>query len=251
MLHDWYNRSIREIWSRHAKDAVGLPGMLRFPMQRPPFVERPRLVFVGMNPSFAREGTKPEDHERYAWNDAPSAAQLEDFIAAEAAARKQDDPNAYNKYYGPLRRFAASLMDDGAAPMPIEFLDVLPIRHTSQKHVVASYFPASNPHAIAAECLDLFEETLRQLAPPIAIVANATAARTLHGLFSLKSPDDKRSYQAQRIPSTRFFLSAMFSCGALDTFSRDRLAADVRVVLKLANPSWQVPPTQSLGTSGL
>lgn len=218
-MHDWYNEEARRIWSEHAEAGRSLPGMKLFPIQRPQFTPDADLVFVGMNPSFARESRR-ELHRRYAWNANAGAARIAALVEEEREARER-----YKIFYGRLAAFA-----EQAGAERVEYLDLLPVRHTSQAEVVAAFWNKNGEASeVCKACLQLFELTLQKLRPKTVVVANAEASRRVRQLLALSSEDGGRTHRWAALPATAFFLSGMLTGQrALDEFSFIRLLGDVR-----------------------
>ena len=221
-LHDWYNRRAREIWTDHFKKHDALPGMSLFPIQRPKFEDAPDLVMVGMNPSFVTRSRNP-DAPHLGWRPFTDGL-IEQFIVEEDAARTN-----YTVFYGRIDKFS-----EAAGAESPEDLDLLPLRHTNQAEVLVGHWnKQGEPNEFVQECLLHFKEALRRMDPKVVVVANAAASRLVVRLLSLERRARGRFYSSLDMPRTTFFLSGMLSGQrALDEFSMDRLAADVRAVLR-------------------
>lgn len=218
-----YNNIVINIWENLSEANKSLPGMHLFPMQRPDFIVNPDILFVGMNPSFSKTLQENDVAAQYLWQANADRAQIDNLIALENEAHED-----YLTYFGALRRFAQS-----ANANNFEHLDLLPIRHTNQKEVLAKHWNSNGePNEIVKQSIDLFKSTVIEISPKTIVVANAGAARIIIRALQLDSYDEKRKYRWNELEETPFFLSSMLSGQrALDEFSKDRLIADVRRAL--------------------
>ncbi|RYZ83991.1 MAG: hypothetical protein EOP04_18885 [Proteobacteria bacterium] len=218
-----YNDAVLEIWKTHAEINRSLPGIALFPMQRADLKINPDLLFIGMNPSFSKGLQKSDAAPHYRWDSSMHQDKIDRLINFEREAQQN-----YKIFFEPLRLFSLSVRAD-----VFENLDLLPVRHTSQSEVISSYWNKKEEAIeITKLFLELFKTTLLRINPRSIIVANAGVSKKLIEILDLKSSDENRSYRWQLMKEVPFFLSGMLSGQrAIDKFSRDRLAADVRQFL--------------------
>jgi len=195
------------------------------------------ILFVGMNPSFSQgavrriwakaehgivEGVNPFEWDAEL-DDDMLMRRVQDILQFEKTARAE-----YAPYFRPLQDFAGE-----AGARSHGHIDMFVVRHTTQADVHAAYgkrFAELIP--IATAQFQLFQHTLKAMAPKTVVIVNAGASHLAREGLGLKTEDRGRTYFWEELPGTPFFLSGMLSGQrALDVFSRDRLTADVRQAL--------------------
>ncbi|CAM5796920.1 hypothetical protein [Rhizobacter fulvus] len=235
-LHEVCNAQAIAIWKAHADQHRTLPGMHLMPMVRGAFRIAPQLLIVGMNPSMvhdeepddssgltaAKPGRRVPDELR--WESTRDDAALKANVAS-LVAQEEKAPLEYPRYYKPLQDFAKEV---GAEP---EYLDMFLMRHTRQSEVLSKHWKAEVFAPPARELFDLFKQALKAISPRVVLIANAGASNIARKLLPLTT-QDKLVYRWDQMPNARFILSGMLSGQrALDTFSRERLAHDVKAAL--------------------
>jgi hypothetical protein len=197
------------------------------------------VLFVGLNPSFSEDGIKKmasamkvsadEMMAILRWPAAPR--NIESQQLARAAASETSAKELYVKYFKPLADFCHTVNAVSHC-----HLDVLLLRHTSQKSIIASYgeyYPQMRNVPFIEEQIRLFEWALKAMSPRVVVVANAKASDVVIEALPLETNDDGRSYRWSQLPGVPFFLSGMLSGQrALDKHSRRRLEIDVADALK-------------------
>jgi hypothetical protein len=241
-LRQHCTREALRIWRQHAANHSGAPGAALMPLLLEDYHVGAELLFVGMNPSFSSDAVKAVLHREFpgetdvndffSWVDSRDAAELDrragDIARFEAKARV-----AYDSYFKPLREFA-----DAAGAMTHAHIDMFLMRHTSQQEVKAAYIKdykrlERTPFAFGQ--FILFLETLKAMRPKVVVVFNAAASDLAVEGMRLESPDGGRTYRWSELPEVPVFLCGMLSGQrALDTYSRKRLALDVKVALEAA-----------------
>lgn len=150
---------------------------------------------------------------------------------ARAAESETHAKDLYFKYFKPLELFRNSV---GA--LSHCHLDVLLLRHTSQKELLKSFgehFDQMKEHSFIKEQIQLFEWTLKAMSPRVVVVANAKASDVLVDALPLVTRDGGRMYGWSQLPDVPFFLSGMLSGQrALDRYSQKRLELDVATALR-------------------
>lgn len=224
MLHETYNQGVLKIWDQHAARIANLPGMSLVPMQRGEFFQAD-LLFVGMNPSFAREDKNAQEHERFRWPGSSrllTQTKITDFIEAEKRAR-----TSYKRYYARLENLAR------IAHAQAEFIDLLPMRHTNQGQVLEAYCLLTEPLEVAQDCFRLFASVLKVMQPPVIVVANSAASRLLQRILPLHRSTGAVYYTWAELHETKWFLSGMITGRRpLDRYSYERLGVEVANALE-------------------
>lgn len=245
-LHLRCNEWALAIWRTHAEEHRAASGMHLLPMVRGRFEIGTDLLFVGMNPSVSADATmvagalkSPDSEEtrQLLWHpgqdDATLATRVRDLIALESKAR-----TSYMPFYGPLQEFA-----DNVGAENWDHLDMFLMRHTSQRDVLSTHRHKTGFHEPAAEMLELFKSTLKEIGPRLVVIANAGAANIAIDYLPLKPDEEERVYSWADLPGVPFYLSSMLSGQrALDNFSKRRLEAEVRTALQKAK---QLPEDSS------
>ena len=154
---------------------------------------------------------------------------------AKLVEQEQSASERYGRYYAPLREFAENV---GANTK--EYLDMFLMRHTRQADVLDGHWKKGVFAQPAYELFDLFKRTLVALGPKVVLIANAGASNIAIKLLPLTTTD-RLTCSWEALPGVPIFLSGMLSGQrALDTFSRERLAAHMR--LAIANTRLKAGP---------
>lgn len=236
-LQEHCTREALRIWRVYAHQYPQAPGMTLMPLLLDEYRIGVDILFVGMNPSFSQgavrriwanaesgivEGVNPFEWDAELDEDM-LARRVQDILRFEKTARAE-----YAPYFRPLQDFA-----EEAEARSHGHIDMFVVRHTTQADVHAAYGKRfSELPPIAKEQFQLFQHTLKAMAPKTIVIVNAGASHlALEGL-GLKTEDRGRTYFWEELPGAQFFLSGMLSGQrALDVFSRARLTADVRQAL--------------------
>lgn len=222
MIHVEYNERVLELWRELSLKYGDMVGMDRVPMLEPQFVADPELLFVGINPSFAREEDDEQLVALFSW---PASGVLSQERIRELVAREADALTY--RYYTPLQAFAKKV---GARS--VEFLDLFPIRHSRQRDILEQYCLGAL-HPVAERLFAHFRWSLRTIKPQVIVVANAGAARLLESHLPLTGPAADSHYQWEEMKGVPFFLGGMLGgAGPMDRFSRERLEIAVKRVLQ-------------------
>lgn len=239
-LRDYCTRTALQIWRDHAEQHAGKPGASLMPLLLGDYQVGADLLIVGMNPSFSedpvegilRKSGVPESDVSsfFAWDPTLDMEAMQDRVAKlgqfEAVARAE-----YKRYFGPLDDFARNI---GAAPPA--HIDMFLMRHTSQKDFQNAYgktFDELKLVPFALKQFELFSFTLKAMLPKVVVIANAAASDVAVKGLPLTHWKDGRSYRWNELPDVPFFLSGMLSGQrALDRYSRNRLALDVKAAMR-------------------
>ena len=196
------------------------------------------LLFVGLNPSFSEKafrsflvGSEWEDFDPqtfYAWRD-----RCDDFDVHRAQRVEAAALAAY-EHYRRFARLAASLETQWV------HVDVFTLRDTSQKAALsqilrggARELVCTNLNGFGRAQLGLCTRLIQRLAPELLVVANAAASRllveALDGTF-----DEAAGHHVVRLGDriVPAFFSSMWTQGALDAFSAQRLEWQIRRVYR-------------------
>ena len=240
-LREDCTREAIRIWRDYAGRHRGAPGAGLIPLLLEDYGVGAELLFVGSNPSFSPNMVEsilhsvfpdqPEVNAFFAWDVALDDTKLrqiiDEVVRFETKARV-----VYDKYFKPLQDFAKQV----DPKITHAHIDMFLIRHTSQKEVKAAYghtFEKIESTPFAFEQFKLFRDTLKAMKPKVVIIASAYASDLAVSGMKLKSPDAGRTYRWSEMQNVPIFLSGMLSGQrALDTYSRDRLALDVKIALQ-------------------
>lgn len=242
-----------ELWTKFARS--GIPGFETVPnLARGPVAGRTsEVVFVGLNPSFARTAICDQWKEVHGENDElfdaklrmfrwKARQQMEDRQRIDAAVRAVDEyaREHYGRYYDLIRALAHEADAEGRW----QHVDLFPMRNTSQKDVSNSFDVKRKKGAKEWQSAvsDMFEaaiELIEALQPKVVVVLNAHASRTLEAWLPLELKANQHRHEAARAqePTRRrlrgvpFLLGSQLSGGATSTYARLRLAADLRDAL--------------------
>lgn len=237
---DRYHDLVLSVWADHAPSA--LHGMHRMPYlgQAPAAAWKDKdLVILGLNPSarvemLAEHWTavhRADLGSELEWDPSRSAEHL-NALRTKVIALDQYSRANYPPYYGPLEIFAASVQASDCWLA----LDVFPMRASVQRALEPQVPWNEELPAPAKRLFDGLVDLLAAIRPKVVLVANAHASRLLRRNLSLERQGDLARYETARLPFTTFILSRMFTGrrAALDEFSRERLAVDVRAALAAA-----------------
>lgn len=228
-LADEYNRRAMEIWEESKVQP-------RMPILLPALNKNPKLLIVGMNPSFNTEwldkqfrndtwlsGAPWTTDSLFRW-DQNARGRVPHVIKFEAFAKK-----AYASYFSGVRKLASAV---GCAEQ-WEHLDLFLMRETSQKKalkmVLAKTRPIGELNEFGQAQLELFTETLINMQPQAVVIANATAANLVKRMLGPSHQVGEPAVLTfDSLPNTRFFFSGMLSGQrCMDSFSFERLVAQV------------------------
>lgn len=226
-IADDVNREIIQLWYEPVHGLASRQP--RMPLVYPELRGR-GLVFVGLNPSFSEDafatflsGPEWADFDAptfYAWRD-----RADDFDVARGQRVERAALDSYDKHYGPFAKLAATLSTHW------DHLDLFLLRETKQKTVFSQVsrggargWTASELNGFGRAQLDLCVRLLERLAPEILVVANAAASRLLNGALG-GSFDSEQGHHHVRLGNRLVpaFFSSMWTQGAIDTFSLERL----------------------------
>jgi hypothetical protein len=236
MPADLYNWGAISVWREHGCPIQGVPGTERFPLILPAINHPVRVVYSGINPSFniaavsayANHVNCPLHY--FEWTesitDEEVISRMERLRAFEAHARVS------YPYFTYFERFSSDIGVDHASTTHI---DVLPLRATNQQELLKALGRHGDQKSVGgfiAAQRSIYAEVLRVLDPEIVLIANASAARWLRDELPLVPDTSRRTYRWAAAPRATFFLSGQLSGGATDEFAWDRLAADIRDVLR-------------------
>jgi hypothetical protein len=214
------NLELRTLW-KEVIDNGTWPAVLPklWPAQFEPTIDTPTLVFIGMNPSFAKrdsdraEEKEIEDTSVLSLEDGRSLL-CKDITFAQAS---------YFKYF-----------DDFVQGTRLKqvHLDMLAVRHTSQDEVRKALCLDGKWSSFAMKQFAIFQKLLERIDAPVIVVPNAYASHKLKssGLIVGEMAADHGCHWLQlngrEIP---IFLAGMLTGqGAMDEYSRQRLICAVR-----------------------
>lgn len=236
-----YHQTLRKVWRSCEPPAQALPGMRQMPYygQRPT-CETPKLLFLGLNPSFRLPvleghwtdcfgtGGPPFRANDLYWLSSRTDAHL-DVLEPVLEQLDHYSRTHYPPYYGVLQGIAHTL----GASTCWHALDVFPMRVTVQAELVKA-LPGNVPlPGPAGQLFEAFQALLLSFQPQLVLVVNAFASRMLAAQLPLTRTGVGSRYSWPQLPGTTFLLSGMLSGGrALDEFSRERLVAEARTVWK-------------------
>jgi hypothetical protein len=220
------NEALLSLWrQKYPADAnVLVPIAHRAPNRR-------GVVVAGFNPSFSvKPGGWPKILKK--WKGPPldpvaffdwrnlSSYDLKTSIELETLARE------CLPFYDYHRQLASIV------GLPWDHLDLFAMRHRDQKTAKDAVWRDDALTAFGKEQFRIFENLLAAAAPAVVIVANADASRIYR---ANRRPEFEGAngchFDAIAGERTPVFFSAMFSGGALDEFSRERLFWHVARVL--------------------
>jgi len=204
------------------------------PLIYPPLRSNTMLV-VGLNPSFSEigyqqvlRGTKYEGIEPqsfFHWSNRPSfeihaAQEIEDL------ARKH-----YSRYYSKHEELSQYLGIDW------EHIDLFFYRATNQAELRKAVLNRSSLNSFGKSQVDLCWRLLSSISPRIIFVANALASRIFHREHRPVFDDSLGCHKVKiHYKGTPVFFSSMFTRGAMDSFSFQRLKWHSKRVLEKTSP---------------
>lgn len=226
MEEEEINATLRDLWFNcfsTNKWPTEFPRL--WPMQYPR-MPRNAVLFVGLNPSDAESA---EEFRLSAPDELRSVQHVERVVQRERAFIYGGDGRDQYAYYRPFARLAAPVGDWA-------YLDLLPVRHRSQKQVKQFLrLDKTDWHPLAHEWLRASAQLLTDLRPVAIVVVNALAADLLLRWFERQhrpAEFDKlecvyRFRLGEReIPA--FMAGMLTGQRALDRYSRERLAWHIR-----------------------
>jgi len=213
-----YNNSIRDLWKTEFKNAINVSNNSKVIFTQPCFhvtqCESP-VWFLGMNPSLAKSPKK---------NISQNSNLTKDLMYE--LSQEQKHMHKEHQYFKAAKKFFND--DVGIAELvnPI-FHDLYPIRHTQQKEF--EKFLDQN----SSLCDSLDEATKKLITgvmPNLIIIANAGASKRIQKLFHPKfdTNSTKLTFEANGKKTDMIFSSMLSGQRALDTYSRSRLANEIR-----------------------
>ena len=220
------NKQLVEIWKgTHTRYRNGL---------MPFFLERPEsnsVTFIGLNPSFSEMGFEKgllgTDYEKIdirTFYEFPES-QIFSMEKALSIERIMREKYPYFKYFKKLM--------EGTGELYWNHLDLFYLRETSQGELRKLILKRTELNDFGREQLKITKSILDQITPKVIVVANALGSKIFKKEFEPQFSETHGCYfteiQGREIPT---FLSSMFSGGALDIFSRERLGWQIRKVLK-------------------
>ena len=223
------NQEIFNIWERHCTRSDDI----LVPLIYPPTLKKGGLLFIGMNPSFRKNGresfrkliseTKYQNinpTEFFRWsNHTNFDLEMRSEIERLVWIRIHSNPSSYFKKFIEIAK---------SVKLNWAHIDLLFWRETSQKKVKERFFhrhKPEEPNAFAADQLMLSDELIRIVDPKLIVIPNAFASHIMKNRLNLHFCDELGCHigniDGRSIP---FFLGSMLSGQrALDVYSYQRL----------------------------
>lgn len=219
-----------QIWEKQ----FGSNGNARMPLVPAPVHPAP-LLFVGLNPSFGKDGFRRLLHKTpyervnasrfFKWK---NREQFDPQVAQEI----EKIAKAKHPYFKPLKDIADSL------EVEWEHVDLFFYRETGQNRVKKLVWEDDDVLTEFGRAqVELARQLMAQVDPKVIVVVNALASRILERELQATFDEDKGYHtlclKTNRIPA--FFGSMLSGQRALDTYSRQRLQWHIKRALESAN----------------
>lgn len=215
-----YNNTIRNLWESKFKKAINASTKNIVEFSQPCFHitqnESP-VWFIGMNPSLVKSDDK--HHDILTRN-----SKLTDSLVAKLAENQKNMHEKY-QYFKVAKDFFANDVGIDELVTPI-FHDLYPIRHTKQNEFVKFLGDSSLRESLDEATKNIFD----QIMPDILVIANAGASKRIKEIFfkDVQSNSTQLTYEKNGKKTDMIFSSMLSGQRALDTYSRSRLAREIR-----------------------
>jgi len=219
-----YNNSIRDLWKTEFENAINSSKNSKVEFNQFCFhanQDESPIWFIGMNPSLPKPTKEIISQTSYLTKN------LIDELKDEQERIHIDHP-----YFKAAIKFFVHDVGILELEKPI-FHDLYPVRHTQQKEFVQ--FLADNDD-FCEKLNKATKELIDGIMPDIIVIANAKASEFMQKIFFGRSDTNapefegitKLTYELHGKKTDMIFSSMLSGQRALDTFSRSRLARDIR-----------------------
>lgn len=215
-----YNNTIRNLWESKFKKAINASNKNTVKFSQPCFHitqnESP-VWLIGMNPSLVKSDDKHSDI-------LTRNSKLTDSLI-EKLAEDQRNMHENHQYFKTAKDFFANDVGIDDLVNPI-FHDLYPIRHTQQNEFVKFLGDSSLRQSLDEATKVFFDKIM----PDILVIANAGASKRIKEIFfkDVQSNSTTLTYEKNGKKTDMIFSSMLSGQRALDTYSRSRLAREIR-----------------------
>ncbi|MEK7089151.1 MAG: hypothetical protein AAB913_03415 [Patescibacteria group bacterium] len=235
MENEEINKSILNLWEK----SFNGNSMVYAPLFYGNFIKN-SILFVGLNPSFSKEGfdkiLRDTEYENinpeffYKWSNI--SKDLNNNISKCIKIEKYA-VDKYNRFFQPLKNIANKVN------LLFQHVDLFLYRETRQEDFKKSIFKNGKDGEInkfGLDQVDIFKKIISLVQPKIIIVANALASDIIRDQFKnlISDFDNKKGFywllqDNQKVP---IFFSSMITGGRLDKYSRERLIWHITQAIK-------------------
>jgi hypothetical protein len=221
-----YNKSIRVLWKPEFKNAIESTENTKVKFKQFCFhvnQDESPVWFFGMNPSLPKTTNEFISQTSY----------ITDNLIVELK-NEQEIMHKNHPYFEAAIKFFKENVGIPELEIPI-FHDLYPVRHTKQKEFVQFLEHQENKDF----CEKLDKETKKLIdgiMPDIIVIANAKASKFIQKIFFGRTKENehkfegitKLTYELHGKKTDMIFSSMLSGQRALDTYSRSRLAREIR-----------------------
>jgi len=215
-----YNNSIRDLWKTEFKNAINASNNSKVKLTQPCFhvtQDDSPVWFFGMNPSLPKS---PKE----------IISQTPDLTDNLIDKLKEEQENMHDEYQY-FRKAKDFFKDDVAIDElfnPI-FHDLYPIRKTEQNEFV-QFIKDKDNKDFCERLNKATKELVDGIMPDIIVVANSKASEFMQKIFfeGFDNKLTKLTYELHGKKTDMIFSSMISGQRALDTYSRSRLAREIR-----------------------
>jgi hypothetical protein len=208
------NRTVLELWQDEfsSDEDVFMPLIY-------PAIEKGKLLFIGLNPSFSQKGfrsilkdspysyIKPNNY--YHWH---NRKEFDPEIAKEIEKLAKRNHSYFNNFW--------KISD--SVKMEWEHIDLFFYRQTKQKDFITRIYTDKVLNSFGKNQLNLSKKLITEANPKVIVVANAHASKMINDEFNATFNEDTGYHNIHlNGKSIPLFLTSMFTY--MDTFSRKRL----------------------------
>ena len=214
-----YNQEISRLWKTKFHNAIKLTEKTNVEFKQFCFhanqVESP-IWFFGMNPSL------PKPTKEFISQTTPPDKNL-----IEKLEKEQKNMHKKIQYFNRAIEFFINEVKIPELRKPI-FHDLYPVRHTQQKEF--EKFREDNKKGFCKSLDDATKKLIDKIMPDIIVIANAGASRLIKEIFfeGIDSNSTTLTYEQNGKKTDMIFSSMLSGQRALDTYSRSRLAREIR-----------------------
>ena len=217
---DEYNNSIRDLWKTEFENVIKASNNSKVKLTQPCFhvtQDESPVWFFGMNPSL------PESPKEFI----SQTPDLTDNLI-ERLIKEQEEMHGNLQYFLKAIEFFEDEVGIDELLNPI-FHDLYPIRKTQQNEFV-QFLKDHDNKDFCERLNNATKELIDGIMPDIIVVANSKASEFMQKIFfeGFDNKLTKRTYELHGKKTDMIFSSMLSGQRALDTYSRSRLAREIR-----------------------
>jgi hypothetical protein len=222
-----YNNTIRYLWKTEFKNAIKASNKSKVIFSQPCFhvtQDESPVWFFGMNPSL------PESPKEIISQNSNLTKNL--IVKLKDEQKSMHDNN--HPYFKAAKNFFKKDVRIGELTNPI-FHDLYPVMHTKQKEFV-QFLEHKENNDFCERLNKATKELVDGIMPDIIVIANAKASKFMQKIFFGRTKENehefegitKLTYELHGKKTDMIFSSMLSGQRALDTYSRSRLAREIR-----------------------